>query len=290
MESIWQNYKGAIIAVLIVIGAVFSGMIIVPETHQAVVVRTGEPVRVVNRFDPDDEFGSTGAGVSWRVPIFERVQMVDRRILDLDMEGETVLSNDQQRLEVNAYARYRIFDPILFVERAGSEEQLRNQLEPILTSELRQELGRRTFASLLTPERGNAMTNIRDTLDDEARTYGAQVLDVRIKRADLPEGTPLQAAFNRMTSDRQEEAETIRAGGRRDAQIIRAEAEAEAARIYANAYNQDPGFYDFYRAMESYRTTFGPRRTGETEESVGESSVILAPDNEYLRQFRGGRR
>ncbi len=290
MENIWQNYKGAIIAVLIVIGAVFSGMIIVPETHQAVVVRTGEPVRVVNRFDPDDEFGSTGAGVSWRVPIFERVQMVDRRILDLDMEGETVLSNDQQRLEVNAYARYRIFDPILFVERAGSEEQLRNQLEPILTSELRQELGRRTFASLLTPERGNAMTNIRDTLDDEARTYGAQVLDVRIKRADLPEGTPLQAAFNRMTSDRQEEAETIRAGGRRDAQIIRAEAEAEAARIYANAYNQDPGFYDFYRAMESYRTTFGPRRTGETEESVGESSVILAPDNEYLRQFRGGRR
>lgn len=290
MQDIWQNYKTAIIAVLVVIAAVFSGMIIVPETHQAVVVRTGEPVRVVNQFDPDEPYGQTGAGVSWRIPIFERVQMVDRRILDLDMEGETVLSNDQQRLEVNAYARYRIFNPILFVERAGSEEQLRNQLEPILTSELRQELGRRTFASLLTPERGNAMTNIRDTLDDEARTYGAQVLDVRIKRADLPEGTPLQAAFNRMTSDRQEEAETIRAGGRRDAQIIRAEAEAEAARIYADAFNQDPNFYDFYRAMESYRTTFGPIRSGEAEESVGQSSVILAPDNEYLRQFRGGSR
>lgn len=289
MGNIWENYRGAAIAVIVVLVALFSGMIVVPETHQAVVIRTGNPERVVNVFRPDEPYGNTGAGVSWRIPLVERVQMVDRRILDLDMEGETVLSRDQQRLEVNAYARYRIFDPILFVERAGSEEQLRTQLEPILTSELRQELGRRTFASLLTPERGNAMTNIRDTLDEEARTYGAQVLDVRIKRADLPVGTPLQAAFNRMTSDRQEEAETIRAAGRRDAQIIRAEAEAEAARIYAEAYNQDPGFYDFYRAMESYRRTFGPVREGENAENVGESSVILAPDNDYLRQFRGGR-
>ena len=108
---------------------------------------------------------------------------------------------------------------------------------------------------------------------------------MRIKRADLPEGAPLNAAFRRMESDRQEEAETIRAGGRRDAQIIRAEAEAEAAQIYAAAYNQDPGFYDFYRAMESYRRTFGPGREGE---DVGESAVILSPDNDYLRQFRGG--
>ena len=289
MDGFWQIRKSVIFVLAAVIVAALSSVVIVPETHQAVVVRTGEPVRKINAFEPNVAYGQTGAGVTWRIPIFERVQMVDRRILDLDMEGETVLSNDQQRLEVNAYARYRIFDPVLFVERAGSEEQLRNQLEPILTSELRQELGRRTFASLLTPERGNAMTNIRDTLDEEARTYGAQVLDVRIKRADLPVGTPLTAAFNRMTSDRQEEAETIRAGGRRDAQIIRAEAEANAAKIYADAYNQDPEFYDFYRAMESYRRTFGPMREGENPSNVGESSVILAPDNEYLRQFRGRR-
>ena len=254
---------------------------IVPETHQAVIVRTGEPARVINRFDPDEPYGATGAGVAMRIPLVERAQMVDRRILDLDMEGETVLSNDQQRLEVNAYARFRIFDPILFVERAGSEDQLRNQLEPILTSVLRQELGRRTFASLLTPERGNAMENIRTALDRQARQYGAQVLDVRIKRADLPQGTPLQAAFTRMQSDRQEEAETIRAGGRRDAQIIRAEAEANAARIYADAYGKDADFYDFYRAMQSYRRTF---ETGE-----GQSSIIMDDRNEYLRQFRGGR-
>lgn len=286
METIWQNHKPSVIAVIVLIVALLSVMVIVPETHQAVKIRTGEPVAVGNRFDPEQPFGTT-AGVWWRIPVVERIQMVDRRILDLDMENETVLSNDQQRLEVNAYARYRIYDPVLFVERVGSEERLQTQLAQILTSVLRQELGRRTFASLLTPERGNAMTNIRDQLDQQARQYGAQVLDVRIKRADLPEGTPLQAAFNRMRSERQEEAETIRAGGRRDAQILRAEAAANAAEIYAQAYNQDPAFYDFYRAMESYRQTFGPARDGET--GVGESAVILSPENDYLRQFRGGR-
>ena len=279
MERIWENHKLSIVALVALAIALISSIVIVPETHQAVVIKTGEPVRVVNQFDPDDPYGQTGAGMAFRIPLIERVQMVDRRIQDLDMEGETVLSNDQQRLEVNAYARFRIFDPVLFVERAGSEQALRNQLEPILTSVLRQELGRRTFASLLTPERGNAMSNIRDALDRQARQYGAQVLDVRIKRADLPQGTPLQAAFTRMQSDRQEEAETIRAGGRRDAQIIRAEAEANAAEIYANAFNKDPDFYDFWRGMQSYRRTF--------ESGSGESSMILGPDNEYLRQFRG---
>ncbi|MBD59342.1 MAG: protease modulator HflC [Citromicrobium sp.] len=281
MTRIWNDYKAAVFAVLALIVILLMSMVIVPETHQAVVIRTGEPVRVANNFDPDERYGQTGSGVIARIPIIERVQLVDKRILDLDMEGETVLSNDQQRLEVNAYARFRIYDPVLFVESAGTEEQLRNQLEPILTSVLRQELGRRSFASLLTPERGEAMTNIRAALDRQARQYGAQVLDVRIKRADLPQGTPLQAAFTRMQSDRQEEAETIRAGGRRDAQIIRAEADAEAARIYADAFNKDPEFYDFYRAMQSYRTTF---MNGDAE-----SSVILSPDNEYLRQFRGRR-
>ena len=281
MERMWENHKPVIIAVVAALIALASSIVIVPETQQAVKIRTGNPVAVINRFNPDQPYGQTGAGVWYRIPLVERIQMVDRRILDLDMEGETVLSNDQQRLEVNAYARFRIFDPVLFVERAGSEDLLRAQLEPILTSVLRQELGRRTFASLLTPERGNAMVNIRDQLDQQARQYGAQVLDVRIKRADLPQGTPLQAAFTRMQSDRQEEAGTIRARGARDAQIIRAEADADAARIYADAFNKDPEFYDFYRAMQSYRQTF---MTGD-----GESSIIMDESNDYLRQFRGGR-
>ncbi len=275
----WENHKFTILAVAALIVVALSTMVVVPETHQGVKIRAGQPVYTINRFDPADPYGQTGAGIWYRIPVYERVQMVDRRVLDLDMEREQVLAVDQQRLEVDAYARFRIIDPVLMVETTGDEDRLRTQLEPILRSVLRQELGRRTFADLLSDARTTAMTNITAQLDRSARQYGAQVLDVRIKRADLPDGTPLQAAFSRMESDRLEEAETIRAGGRRDARIIRAEADAQAARIYADAYNKDPDFYDFYRAMQSYRSAF---ETGE-----GESAIIMSPNNEYLRQFRG---
>lgn len=281
MESIWQNFKGAVIAAAVVLVLALSSLFVVPETYQAVVIRTGEPLKVVNRFRPEVPFGQTGAGIYWRIPFVDRVQLVDRRVLDLDMERQQVLSNDQQRLQVDAYARYRVIDPVRMVERAGTEEQLKTNLLPILTSVLRQELGRRPFAALINAERGTAMENITAAFDTQARQYGAQVLDVRVKRADLPEGRPLDAAFTRMETDRQEEAATIRAAGERDAQIIQAEAQAEAARIYADAYGKDPQFYDFYRAMESYRRTF---ETGDAE-----SSIILSEDNEYLRQFRGRR-
>lgn len=281
MERVWENYKPAIIAIGVLLVALASSVIIVPETQQAVVVRTGEPVRVINRFRPDADFGHTGAGVALRIPVFERVQRVDRRILALNMESQQVLSSDQQRLEVDAYARFRIIDPVRMVETAGTEDNVAEQLRPILTSVLRQELGRRRFTSLLTAERGNAMDSIRKGLDKEAREYGAQVIDVRIKRADLPDGTPLDAAFTRMQTAREQEAITVRAQGRKNAQIIRAEADAEAAKIYAAAFGKDPEFYDFYRAMQSYDTTFG---TG-----TGASSIILSPDNAYLRQFRGTR-
>jgi len=280
-QAIWDTHKATIIAVVVLIVAALSTLIVVPETQQAVKIRTGEPVAVINRFEPDTPFGETGAGLWYRIPLIERVQYVDRRIMNLDMEPQQVLSNDQQRLQVDAYARFRIIDPVLMVERAGSEETLKAQLAPILSSTLRQELGRRPFASLLTAERGDAMANIRTALDRQARQYGAQIIDVRIKRADLPDGSPLETAFTRMQTDRQAEAETIRASGRRDAQIIQAEAEADAASTYAAAYGKDPEFYDFYRAMESYRRTF--------EQGTADSTMILSPDSEYLRQFRGQR-
>ena len=282
MTQVWENHKLTLIALAIVAIVLFSSVIVVPETQQAVVIRTGEPVRTYNRFQPNVPYGQTNTGLRFRIPIFERVQMIDKRVLDLDMERQEVLSSDQQRLQVDAYARFRIIDPQTMVENAGSEENVVLQLQPILGSVLRQELGRRTFQSMLTAERGAAMSNIRDTLDRQARQYGAQVIDVRVKRADLPEGTPLEAAFRRMDTDRKQEAETIRARGARDALIVRADADAEAARIYADAYGKDPEFYDFYRAMQSYRSTF--------EAGEGESSFILDSDNEYLRQFRGGNR
>jgi modulator of FtsH protease HflC len=280
-QAIWDTHKATIIAVAVLLVAALSTLIVVPETQQAVKIRTGQPVAVINKFEPDTPYGQTGAGLWYRIPMIERVQYVDRRIMNLDMEPQQVLSNDQQRLQVDAYARFRIINPVLMVERAGSEETLRAQLAPILSSALRQELGRRPFAALLTAERGNAMANIRTALDRQARQYGAQIIDVRIKRADLPDGSPLETAFTRMQTDRQAEAETIRASGRRDAQIIQAEAEADAANTYAAAYGKDPEFYDFYRAMESYRRTF--------EQGSGESTMILSPDSEYLRQFRGQR-
>ena len=281
MSRIWQDHRGSVIALGIALLVALSCFVIVPETHQAVIIQAGRPDRVANRFEPNAEFGSTGAGIVFRIPGYERVQMIDKRILDLDMERQQVLSSDQQRLQVDAYARFRIINPVLMVENAGSEEILRNQLSPILTSVLRQELGRRPFSALLTAERGTAMANIRDALDREARAYGAQIIDVRIKSADLPDGAPLNAAFTRMQTDRQEEAATIRAQGEKNAQIIRAEAEANAAATYAAAYGKDPEFYDFYRAMESYRRTF--------QQGEAESTMILSPDNEYLRQFQGER-
>ena len=282
MAEVWENHKLTILAVVALVIALFSSVIVVPETQQVVVIRTGEPVRTYNRYRPNVPFGQTNTGLRLRIPLFERVQMIDKRVLDLNMERQEVLSSDQQRLQVDAYARFRIINPIRMVENAGTEENVALQLQPILASVLRQELGRRTFASMLTAERGVAMHNIRAKLDSDAREYGAQVIDVRIKRADLPDGTPLEAAYTRMKTNREQQAATIRAGGARNAQILRAGAEAEAARIYSAAYGKDPEFYDFYRAMQSYRTTFSA--------GSGETSIILSPDNAYLRQFRGGNR
>ena len=281
MNALIQNYKALAIGAVVVVVALLASMVIVPETHQAVVVRTGSPVRVINQFRPDVPYGSTGAGIAPRIPFIEEVRMIDRRVLDLDMERTQVLSNDQKRLQVDAYARYRIIDPVKLVEKAGTERQLEAQLLPIMTSVLRQELGRVPFEALINAERGTAMANITATLDRQARIYGAQVLDVRIKAADLPDGGPLEAAFTRMETDRQEDAARIRAGGQRDAQIIQAEAGAEAARIYADAYGKDPQFYDFYRAMQSYKKTF---LQGE-----GQSTMVLSEDSEYFRQFKGQR-
>ena len=280
LEKLLAEQKASLIALGVAVVAALSCVVIVPETEQAVVVRLGEPDRVINRFRPNTPFGETGAGISYRIPIIETVTRADKRMLTVDMERQQVLSTDQLRLEVDAYARYRIIDPVKMVKTAGSVDALEEQLKPILTSVLRQELGKRTFQSLLTAERGAAMIKIREGLDREAREYGAQVLDVRIKRADLPDGA-LESAFARMQAARDQEATTIRAQGQKNAQLIRAEAEAQAAQIYAASFGKDPQFYDFYRAMQSYDTTFSATGT------KGQSTIILSPDNEYLRQFRG---
>ncbi len=270
---------------VILIGGLFillNTTVIVPETRQGVVVRFGEPVRIVNRYQNGMEFGQTGAGLIAKIPFAEQIVWIDKRILDVEMEQQQVLSTDQLRLQVDAFARFRITDPLRMFIAAGNEARVADELRPILGSALRNELGKRPFASLLTPERGQIMDNIQTGLNRVARQYGAEVVDVRIKRADLPDGTPLESAYQRMRTAREQEARTILAQGRKQAAIIRAEADASAARTYAESFGKDPEFYDFYRAMRSYETTF--RKGNETNST---SSFVLSPDNEYLRQFRG---
>ena len=248
---------------------------VVPETKQAVVVRFGKPARIL---------GGQEAGINWRIPFAENIVWIDKRVLDVDMDRQQVLSTDQRRLEVDAFARYRIVDPLLMYIRARSEERVSDALRPILGSELRNELGQRPFASLLSPERQGVMENVRRGLDVVARQYGAQVIDVRIKKADLPDGTPLQSAYDRMRSAREQEARSIRAEGAKRAQIIRAESDAEAARVYAASFGKDADFYEFYRAMQSYHTTF----IGDDPKSPpAPTTIILSPQNDYLKEFTG---
>jgi membrane protease subunit HflC len=256
---------------------------IVPETKQAVIVRFGRPVRILNQYLPGRPIGAAGAGISWRIPFAEQVVWIDKRVQDVDMQRQQVLSTDQRRLEVDAFARYRIVNPLLMYIRAGSEDQLRDQLRPILGSEVRNELGRIEFASLLTPERQGIMDSVRLSLNRIARQYGVEIIDVRIKRTDLPDGTPLSAAFDRMRTAREQEARSIQAQGAKQAAIIRAEADAEAAKTYAASFGKDPDFYDFYRAMQSYQLTF----VGDGQDKVAPTTIVLSPQNDYLKEFSG---
>jgi membrane protease subunit HflC len=259
---------GALVLLLLLIAS----FPVVPETKQAVVVRFGNVERIYNR-----------AGLAWRIPLVESIVWIDKRMLDVDMDRQPVLSTDQRRLEVDAFARYRIVDPLRMYITTRSEDRLREALRPILGSEVRNELGKVPFSALLSPERRGVMENVRAGLNRVAAQYGAEIIDVRIKKADLPDGTPLQSAFERMRTAREQEARSIRAEGAKRAQIIRAEADADAARTYAASFGKDAAFYDFYRAMQSYRTTF----LGDGQQQPAQSNIILSPNNDYLKEFTG---
>ena len=258
-------------------------VIVVPETRQAIITRFGKPIYILNRYEPGAPLGADGAGLNWRVPFFDNVVWIDKRVLDVDMERRQVTSTDQQRLEVDAFARYRIVDPLRMYVRARSVDGLQSALVPNLGSELRNELGKIPFSSLLSPEREGVMENVRRGLDRVARQYGAQIIDVRIKKADLPTGTPLDSAYARMRSAREQEARSIQAEGAKQAQIIRAQAEADASKVYADSFGKDPQFYDFYRAMQSYQASF----IGDATRKAAPTTMILSPQSDYLKQFAG---
>jgi membrane protease subunit HflC len=288
--SIWlRNPISLGIAALLLLILLASTIAIVPETRQAVIVRLEQPHVMVNRYQPGEALGQTGAGLIARVPFIDRIVWLDKRVLDVDLNNLSVLSTDQRPLEVDAYARFRIVDPMRTLQAvglsSGAEERVTTALEQLFGSALRNELGKREFAALLSPERSQMMDNIQSRLQQIALPYGVEIIDVRIKHADLPPGTPLESAILRMKNARLQQAQVIRSQGQKQAAIIKAEAQARAAQVYAQAFNKDPAFYDFYRAMQSYRLTFSP---GTKDQVKGDTNLILTPDNSYLKQFEGG--
>lgn len=277
-----RPWLAAILGIFILI-VLFGSFPIVPETKQAVIVRFGKPERILNRYQANKPIGTAGAGLSYRIPFVDQIVWIDKRVLAVDMESQPVLSTDQRRLMVDAFARYRIVDPLLMYVRSTTEENLRSQLQTILRSEVRNELAKQPFAALLSPERQGVMNDVRNSLNIQAAKFGVQIVDVRIKKTDLPDGAPLQSAFESMRTARLQEARSIRAQGAKQAQIIRAQADADAAKTYAASFGKDPDFYDFYRAMQSYQTTF----IGDGQEKAAPTNIILSPQNDYLKEFTG---
>ncbi|MCK0198273.1 protease modulator HflC [Ancylobacter sp. 6x-1] len=275
---------GAIVAALVLI-LIYSSLFAVHQTQQALVLRFGEPVRVI-----------TDPGLNAKVPLIDSVILIDNRILDLENPSQEVIAADQKRLVVDAFARYRIVNPLRFYQAVGTVDAANSRLATILNSALRRVLGESTFIQVVRDERETLMTRIQEQVNREAQSFGINVLDVRIRRADLPEANS-QAVFERMQTERQREAAEIRAQGGQASQTIRAKADrestvivaeatsaadrlrgegdAEKARIFADAYSKDKAFFDFYRSMQAYETAMKPEDT----------RMLLAPNSEFFRFF-----
>jgi membrane protease subunit HflC len=278
---------GGIAAVVVVLALIlgYSSLFSVYETRQALVVRLGQPVRVV-----------TDPGLHFKVPLIDSVIYVDKRILDLENAAQEVIASDQKRLVVDAFARYRIKDPLRFYQTVSSIEGANSRLSTLLNSSLRRVLGESTLTHVVRDDRQQLMTRVREQLDREAQAFGISVIDVRIRRADLPEQNS-QAVYQRMQTERQREAAEFRAQGSQRGQEIRAKADrevtvlvadaiskgeqirgegdAERNRIFAEAFNKDPDFFAFYRSMQAYEAGL---RSNDTR-------LVIKPDSDFFRYF-----
>lgn len=282
-----NNFIGGVIAVLVVAALIvgYSSLFAVYQTQQALVVRLGQPVRVVSE-----------PGLHVKVPFIDSVIAIDRRILDLEAPPQEVIASDQKRLVVDAFARYRIKDPLRFYQTLGSITGANSQLSILLNSALRRVLGEVTFTHVVRDQRADLMGRIRELVDREAGAYGIEVVDVRIRRADLPEQNS-QAVYQRMQTERQREAAEFRAQGAQRAQEIRSRADREVTvlvadaqsqseqirgegdakrnQIFADAFNQDQDFFTFYRSMQAYEAALKPTDT----------RLVIKPDSNFFRYF-----
>ena len=256
---------------------------IVPETKQAVVVRFGKPERILNRFEPGRPIGTAGAGLSYRIPFVDQIVWIDKRVLAGGHGAAACPFDRSAQVDGRRIRALQDHGPAPHVHSLDERGELRSQLQTILRSEVRNELGKQPFSALLSPERQGVMDDVRTSLNVQAAKFGVDVIDVRIKKTDLPDGAPLQSAFESMRTARLQEARSIRAQGAKQAQIIRAQADADASKTYAASFGKDPQFYDFYRAMQSYLTTF----VGDGQDKPAPTNIILSPQNDYLKEFTG---
>ncbi|WP_454885636.1 SPFH domain-containing protein [Sphingomonas oryzagri] len=279
LARLLRNPIGWAILLILVVLAIASIFTTVGESQQAVIVRMGVPRAVVNRFVPGEGIGASGAGLVARVPVVDQVFYVDRRVQTLDLEGQPITSTDGRPIAADAYARYRVVDPALFYTAThGDAAVFGETLKPMLGTALRNQLGKLPVAALLLPDRVPEMRAVKDAMDKAAQRFGVRVAEVRLDRTALPDGAPLDDAIGRMQRTQEQQADAIRTDGTTEAAGIRRAGEAEVSKIYADSFGQDPEFFDFYRAMLSYRITLAD----------GSTQMVLSPNSEYFRQFRSG--
>jgi modulator of FtsH protease HflC len=275
---------GGLIAAALTAVAAFA-FFIVHQNEQAIVLEFGKPVRIIDK-----------PGLHWKIPVVQNVEYFDKRILDLDTQPQEVTASDQKRLIVDAFTRYRIVDPLKFYQAVRTEANVRRTLGPIVDSALRRNLGAVSFQDVVREKREDLMKRIAKQVNEEGKDLGLEVVDVRIKRADLPTQNS-KAVFGRMRAEREREAAEFRATGEAEANRIRATAEREATvikaeaqskaeqirgegdadrnRIFAEAFTRDPDFFAFYRSMQAYEAGFNAKDT----------RMLLSPDSEFFRFF-----
>jgi len=275
-----------ILPLIFVIGlVVYLSLFTVKEINQAIVLQFGDPKKIV-----------TTAGLQFKIPFIQNVVFLDRRILSLDPAPAEVIASDQKRLIVDAYARFKIVDPLKFYISVGDERVARSRLATIINSRIRSVLGKQSLATLLSEERSTQMSIIQEGVNVEAEKFGITIIDVRIKRADLPQANS-EAIYKRMQTEREREAKEFRARGaemavtitstadrkvtvilanaEKQSEIMKGEGDGIRNKIFADAFGQDPEFFSFYRAMQAYETAL----------IGGDTTLILSPDSDFFKFF-----
>ena len=275
-----------LIPIIVIIGVVvFQSLFIVQEISQAIVLQFGDPKKII-----------TKAGLNFKIPFIQNVVFLDKRILNLDTPPEEVIASDQKRLIVDAFARFKIIDPLKFYISVGNERVARSRLSTIINSRIRGVLGKQELATLLSTDRAKQMSIIQSQVNTEAENFGIKIVDVRIKRADLPQANS-EAIYRRMQTEREREAKEFRAKGaemavtitstadkevsvilanaNKDSEIMKGEGDGQRNKIFAEAFGRDPEFFSFYRAMQAYEKAL----------IGGDTSLILSPDSEFFKFF-----